>query len=52
MAVAAKSQTDLIENEILLSSDEGRNLVIAAIENTPEPNAALKGLFKKLSIQK
>ena len=41
-----QAQIDLAENDTLLLSDKSRNLVMAALENPPKPNAALKGLFR------
>lgn len=41
-----QAQIDLAENEILVLSNKDRDIVMSALENPPEPNAALKGLFK------
>lgn len=41
-----QAQLDLAENEILLLSEQDRDLIMSALENPPEPNEALKGLFK------
>lgn len=41
-----QAQIDLAENEILVLSNRDRDLVMAALENPPEPNEALKSLFK------
>ena len=41
-----QAQLDLIENETLILSNRDRDLVMAALDNPPEPNEALKGLFK------
>ena len=41
-----QAQLDLIENETLILSNEDRDLVMSVLENPPEPNGALKGLFK------
>lgn len=41
-----QAQLDLIENETLILSNEDRDLVMSVLENPPEPNEALKGLFK------
>lgn len=41
-----QAQLDLAENETLLLSNRDRNLVMSILENPPEPNEALKGLFK------
>lgn len=40
-----QAQIDLAENEALVLSDRDRELVMDALENPPEPNEALKGLF-------
>ena len=40
-----QAQIDLAENEILVLSNRDRDLVMSALENPPEPNKALKGLF-------
>ena len=41
-----QAQLDLAENETLLLSNRDRDLVMSILENPPEPNEALKGLFK------
>lgn len=41
-----QAQLDLIENETLILSNEDRDLVMSVLENPPEPNEALTGLFK------
>ena len=41
-----QAQIDLAENEVLVLSNRDRDLVMAALENPPEPNEALKGLFR------
>ena len=41
-----QAQIDLAENEILVLSNRDRDLVMSALENPPEPNEALKGLFR------
>lgn len=41
-----QAQMDLAENEILVLSNKDRDIVMSALENPPEPNEALKGLFK------
>ena len=41
-----QAQIDLAENEILVLSNRDRDLVMTALENPPEPNEALKGLFR------
>ena len=41
-----ENNIDLIENETLILSNKDRDLVMSVLENPPEPNEALKGLFK------
>ena len=41
-----QAQLDLIENETLILSNKDRDLVMSVLENPPEPNEALKGLFR------
>ena len=41
-----QAQLDLTENETLLLSNRDRDLIMSVLENPPEPNDALKGLFK------
>lgn len=41
-----QAQIDLAENETLMLSNRDRDLVMAVLENPPEPNEALKGLFE------
>lgn len=41
-----QAQSDLAENEIFVISDKDRSLVMGALENPPEPNEALRKLFK------
>ena len=41
-----QAQLDLSENETLLLSNRDRDLIMSVLENLPEPNDALKGLFK------
>ena len=41
-----QAQLDLEENEIIVLSNRDRDLVMAALENPPEPNESLKGLFR------
>ncbi len=41
-----QAQIDLAENEAILLSNLDRDLVMSALENPPEPNKALKDLFK------
>ena len=41
-----QAQMDLTENEKLVLSARDRNFVMQLLENPPEPNEALKGLFK------
>lgn len=41
-----QAQLDVAENETLLLSNRDRDLIMSILENQPEPNEALKGLFK------
>ena len=41
-----QAEIDLEEEEILLLSNQDRNRILAALENPPEPNEALKRLFR------
>ena len=41
-----QAELDIAENEKLILSNRDRDLVMSALENPPEPNEALKGLFK------
>lgn len=41
-----QARLDIQENETLFVSGKDRDLVYQLLENTPEPNEALKGLFK------
>ncbi len=41
-----QAQLDLTANETLVLSNRDRNLVMDLLDNPPEPNDALKGLFK------
>jgi len=41
-----QAKLDIQENETLLLSQTDRDLIYELLENTPEPNEALKGLFK------
>lgn len=41
-----QAHIDLSENETLVLSERDRDLVMSALENPPEPNEALKRLFK------
>lgn len=41
-----QAQIDLAENEILVLSNRDRDLMMAALDNPPEPNEALKRLFQ------
>lgn len=41
-----QAKIDLEEEEILLLSNQDRNCILAALENPPEPNEALKRLFR------
>jgi len=40
-----QAQIDLAENETLTLSNRDRNLVMELLDNPPEPNEALRGLF-------
>ena len=41
-----QARLDIQENETLYLSGKDRDLVYRLLENAPEPNEALKGLFK------
>lgn len=41
-----QAQIDLTENETLILSNRDRDSIMAALENPPKPNEALKGLFR------
>jgi len=41
-----QAELDIAENEKLILSNRDRDLVMSVLENPPEPNEALKGLFK------
>lgn len=41
-----QAKIDLEEEEIVLLSNQDRNRILAALENPPEPNEALKRLFR------
>lgn len=41
-----QAQSDLAQNEIFVISDRDRSIVMDALENPPEPNEALRNLFK------
>lgn len=41
-----QAQLDIAENELIVLSERDKNLIMSALENPPEPNEALKGLFK------
>ena len=41
-----QAQLDLTANETLVLSNRDRNLVMDLLDNPPEPNDTLKGLFK------
>lgn len=41
-----QAKIDLDEEEVLLLSSKDRNLILAALENPPEPTEALKRLFR------
>ena len=41
-----QAQLDISENELIVLSERDKNLIMSALDNPPEPNEALKGLFK------
>ncbi|MBQ0050458.1 MAG: DUF1778 domain-containing protein [Treponema sp.] len=41
-----QAQLDLTKNETLMLSNKDRDLLMDLLDNPPEPNEALKGLFK------
>ena len=41
-----QAELDIAENEMLILSNRDRDLVMSALKNPPEPNEALKGMFK------
>lgn len=41
-----QAELDIAENEMLILSNRDRDLIMSALENPPEPNEALKGMFK------
>lgn len=41
-----QAEIDLKENEELILSNRDRDLIMNLLENPPEPNEALKGLFR------
>lgn len=41
-----QAELDIAENEMLILSNRDRDLVMSALENSPEPNEALRGMFK------
>lgn len=41
-----QAKIDLDEEEVLLLANQDRNRILAALENPPEPNEALKRLFR------
>ncbi len=41
-----QAELDIAENEMLVLSNRDRDLVMATLENPPDQNDALKGLFK------
>lgn len=41
-----QAELDIAENEMLILSNRDRDLVMSALENPPEPNEALRGMFK------
>ena len=40
-----QAELDIAENEMLILSNRDRDLVMSALENPPEPNEALRGMF-------
>ena len=41
-----QAELDIAENEMLILSNRDRDLIMSVLENPPEPNEALKGMFK------
>lgn len=41
-----QAELDIAENEMLILSNKDRDLVMSALDNPPEPNEALKGMFR------
>lgn len=41
-----QAELDIAENEMLILSNRDRDLVMSALENPPEPNEALREMFK------
>lgn len=41
-----QAEIDLKENEDMILSNRDRDLIMNLLENPPEPNEALKGLFR------
>ena len=41
-----QAEQDIAENEMLILSNRDRDLVMSVLENPPEPNEALRGMFK------
>ncbi len=41
-----QAQYDLEQEESILLTNKNRDLILSMLENPPEPNEALKGLFK------
>ena len=41
-----QAELDIAENEMLILSNRDRDLVMSALENPPEPNEALRAMFK------
>ena len=44
--VLKDERIDLAENELIVLSNRDRELIMTALENPPEPNEALKNLFR------
>lgn len=45
-AIPERTAENKAENEILMLSNCDRDFVMSLLENPPEPNEALKGLFR------
>lgn len=41
-----QAELDIAENEMLILSNRDKDLIMSALENPPEPNEALRGMFK------
>jgi len=40
-----QAEIDIAKNEMIVLANKDRDFVLACLENPPEPNEALKGLF-------